>query len=34
MVNPVEPFQWMNHGLTAQHGMNVKITMREMPGSE
>ncbi|KZL86693.1 cytochrome p450 family protein [Colletotrichum incanum] len=28
MVNPVEPFRWMNHGFTVQQDMHAKITQR------
>ncbi len=29
MINPMEPFQWFNHGLTAQHGMYARISKRD-----
>jgi cytochrome P450 len=28
MVDPIVPFRWANHGLTAHFGMNVRITRR------
>ncbi|RYO86091.1 hypothetical protein DL762_004886 [Monosporascus cannonballus] len=32
MVTPMEPFQWVNHGLTAQHNMKIRITKRVLAG--
>ncbi|KAF2183580.1 cytochrome P450 family protein [Zopfia rhizophila CBS 207.26] len=34
MVNPIHPFEWINHGFTIHRSMNVSITGREKPGSE
>ncbi|KAI1381952.1 cytochrome P450 family protein [Hypoxylon crocopeplum] len=34
MVTPMEPFQWVNHGLTAQHNMRIRITKRIFPNGE
>ncbi|KJK76997.1 hypothetical protein H634G_08039 [Metarhizium anisopliae BRIP 53293] len=28
MVSPMEPFKWVNHGLTAQHDMNIRFMSR------
>jgi hypothetical protein len=28
MIDPIVPFRWANHGLTAHFGMNVRITRR------
>lgn len=29
MMSPMEPFKWVNHGLTAQHDMNIRFTRRK-----
>lgn len=34
MINPMEPFQWFNHGLTVQHSMYAKITERDVVSTE
>ncbi|KID81566.1 Cytochrome P450 family protein [Metarhizium guizhouense ARSEF 977] len=30
MISPMEPFKWVNHGLTAQHDMNIRFTRRQI----
>ncbi|QPH02864.1 hypothetical protein C2857_007082 [Epichloe festucae Fl1] len=30
MISPMEPFKWVNHGLTAQYNMNIRFTRRRV----